>query len=279
MRGRFSPENGTMRYKKITSTSNPLIKGALKGKKSRPRHTLIVEGHHLLEMALASGAGIGRVFFTPGYRLKNEDFLKQVAKHAPELIETSEQVISRLADTETPQGIVAVVTYKTCELHELSLASNPLIVACDGIQDPGNLGTLIRTADAAGADALVVLPGTCDPFMPKAVRATAGSIFNIPVVFAAPEHMAEWLRKRSINLVVADVHASTTIYEADLSRPLAFIFGNEAAGASDYLRRTSEMCVSVPIPGKAESLNVATSAAICLFEAVRQRRGLSRSAG
>lgn len=264
-----------MRYKKITSPSNPLIKEALKEKKSRLPHTLTIEGNHLLEMALASGADVGRVFFTDSYRSKNEDFFRRVSKHATELIETTEQIITRLSDTETPQGIAAIVSYNIHQFQELSLKSNPLIVVCDGIQDPGNLGTLIRTADAAGTDALIILPGTCDPFTPKAVRATAGSVFNIPVLFAEPEQLVEWLRKKSISLVVAEVHASKTIYDADLRKPLAFIFGNEAAGVSDYLKRKSDMRVSIPIPGKAESLNVAASAAISLFEAVRQRRGRS----
>jgi TrmH family RNA methyltransferase len=264
-----------MRYKKITSPSNPLIRELLKEKKEREGNRLIIEGHRVFEMALASGAHIGRVFFTENYRSKNEDFLRQAAKYAPELMETTEQILSRIAETETPQGIVAVVSYKRHVLRELSLTPNPLIVVCDGIQDPGNVGAIIRTADAANADILIILPGTCDPLMPKAVRATAGSIFNIPVVTSGPEQLVEWLRKKSIGIVVAEAHASRTIYDADLRKPVALVFGNEAAGPSDYLKRNSDMDVSIPIPGKAESLNVAASAAISLFEAVRQRRGRS----
>jgi TrmH family RNA methyltransferase len=268
-----------MRYKKITSLSNPLIKEALKAKKTGQRNTLIIEGHRLLEMALASGTEISRVFFTENYRSKNEDFLRHVSARASELIETTEQIISRISETDSPQGIAALMSYKTRALREISLASNPLIALCDGIQDPGNLGTIIRTADAAGADAVIILPGTCDPFMPKTIRATAGSIFNLPVLFAEPEELVGWLRKRSIGLVVADAHASRTVYDADFRKPLAFVFGNEAAGVSEHLRKNSDSLVSIPIRGKAESLNVAASAAICLFEAVRQRRGGSRSNG
>lgn len=262
-----------MRYKKITSTSSPLVKELLKEKKERKGNKLIIEGHRLFEMALASGADIGRVLFTENYRSKNEDFLRQASKYAAELIETTEQILSKIAETETPQGIVAAVSYKRRELGELSLTPNPLIVVCDGIQDPGNVGALIRTADAANADALITLPGTCDPLIPKAVRATAGSIFNIPVVTSGPEQLVEWLRKKSIGIIVAEAHASRTIYDTDLRKPVALIFGNEASGVSDYLKGNSDMDVSIPIPGRAESLNVAASAAISLFEAVRQRRG------
>ena len=262
-----------MRYKKITSPSNPLVREILKEKKERTGNILIIEGRRLIEMALASGAHVDRVFFTDTFKSKNEAFLMQISGKSSGLIETSEHVLSKLADTETPQGIVAEVSHKSRKLQEVSLQGSPLIVVCDGIQDPGNLGTIIRTADAAGADAVVLLPGTCDPFLPKGIRSTAGSIFNLPVLFLKPEALVEWLRKKSISLIVSDVHASGSIFDADMRRPLAFVFGNEAAGVSEYLKGKSDMRVSIPIPGKAESLNVATSAAICLYEAVRQRRG------
>ncbi len=263
------------RYRKITSLSNPLVKEALRIKEGRggERHAILIEGHRLLEMALASDAGIRKIFFTEAYRSGHEGFLGQLPEKAAELIETTEHILSKIADTETPQGIVALVTYKVRSLPELSLQTKPFIVVCDGIKDPGNLGTIIRTADAAGADAVITLPETCDPFMPKAVRASAGSIFNIPVVFLEPEALAEWLRKKSISLIVSDVHASPSIYDTDMKKPLAFVFGNEAFGVSEYLKGRSDMRVRIPIPGKAESLNVAMSAAICLYEAVRQRRG------
>lgn len=265
-----------MRYKKITSTSNPLIREILKEKKERTGNTLIVEGRRLIETALASKAGIGKVFFTDTFQSKNEAFLAELSGRSSELIETSDHVLSRLADTETPQGIVAEVSHKSRKLTGLSLQGIPLIVVCDGIQDPGNLGTIIRTSDAAGADAVILLPGTCDPFLPKGIRATAGSIFNLPVLSSQPEELVEWLRKESISLMVSDVHASVSIFDADMRAPLALVFGNEAAGVSEYLKSRGKMLVKIPIPGKAESLNVGTSAAICLYEAVRQRRGGSR---
>jgi len=268
---RFCLKDRMMRYKKITSTSNPLIREILEGRKKRTGDALIVEGLRLLETALASETRIGKVFFTDTFRSKNEAFLMQMAERSPELIETSDHVLSQLADTETPQGIVAEVFHRSPRLAELSLQRVPLIVVCDGIQDPGNLGTIIRTADAAGADAVVLLSGTCDPFMPKAIRATAGSIFNLPVVSDRPEAVVEWLGKKSIGLIVSDVRAQTSIFDADMRVPLALVFGNEAAGVTEYLKSRGTIRVKIPIPGKAESLNVATSAAICLYEAVRQR--------
>ena len=265
-----------MRYKKITSPSNPLVREIVKEKKERTGDILIVEGRRLIEMALTSGAGMGKVFFTEAFQSKNEAFIMQLSKKSSQLIETSDHVLSKLADTEAPQGIVAEVSHKSRRLRELPLPESPLIVVCDGVRDPGNLGAIIRTADAAGADAVLLLPGTCDPFLPKGIRATAGSIFNLPVLFSEPAALVEWLRRKSIGLVVSDVNASVGIFDADMKKPLAFVFGNEAAGVSEYLKGESDMSVRIPMPGKAESLNVAACAAICLYEAVRQRRGQPR---
>ncbi len=266
-----------MRYKTITSPSNPLVKEAIRvtrGKERRAgaRHAapLLVEGHRFIEMALAAGAAITRVFFTEAYRSKHVGFLERLSEKASELIETTDHVLSRIAETETPQGIAAIASFKVCKIRELSLKSRPLIVVCDGIQDPGNIGTIIRTADAAGVDAVIILPGTCDVFMPKVVRATAGSLFNLPILFSERGALVEWLGEKAVRILVADVRATKTLYEADLKGPLAFVFGNEAGGVSKDMKDAGEL-LRIPILGRAESLNVATSAAVCLYEAIRQR--------
>ncbi len=265
-----------MRYRTITSPSNPVIKEAIsvKERKKRSQNRLLIEGQHLLEMALSSGAEIARVFFTGHYKSKNERFLKNLSKRTFEFIETTEQVLSKLSDTEAPQGIAAIVTYRSYALSELSLKVTPLLVICDGVQDPGNLGTIIRTSDAAGADAVMILHGTCDPFLPKVTRSSAGSIFNLPVIFSESDRLIEWLRERGIGILVTEAHASKTIYETDLRKPLAFVFGNEASGVSKTLKEKGDILLRIPIQGKAESLNVATSAAVCLYEAVRQRKAM-----
>lgn len=262
-----------MIYKKITSLSNLHLKEALKirERKIGHRHDLLIEGPHLVEMALASPADIRKVFFTAGFRSKHAGLFTQLSRTDAELFETTAHVLVRLSDTETPQGIAAIASLKSHGLRELSLHVNPLMVICDSIQDPGNLGTIIRTADAAGADAVVILPGTCDPLLPKVVRATAGSVFTIPLVFAESGVLIQWLKQKAIILFVTDVNASSSLYEADLRKPAAFAFGNEAKGINESLRSEGEMFVKIPILGRAESLNVATSAAICLYEAVRQR--------
>lgn len=266
-----------MRHIKITSLSSPLIKEAIKEKKNRRQNNIFIEGLRLLETAVDSGGEINRVFYTKTFKSENEKFLSQISRKSNDLIETTDNILSRLSDTETPQGIVAIASYMPFQLHELKLKTMPLLVVADGIQDPGNLGTIIRTSDAAGADAVIVLQGTCDVFMPKAIRSTAGSIFNIPVVYSDRDDLIRWLKEKQISLFVTDVIASETVYDLDLSRPLAFVFGNEAHGASEGIKDKADAVLSIPILGRAESLNVASSAAICLYEAVRQRTGKSTS--
>jgi TrmH family RNA methyltransferase len=266
-----------MHYRKITSPSNPQIRKSIEmleaGRKHIPR-TLLIEGPHLIEPALSAGANITCVFFTGSFGETKEGsrILTILSRNVPEIFEVASRILGKIAATKTPQGIVAIGTYTPLSLKELPLVEKPLLILVDGIQDPGNLGTIIRTSDAAGADGVLLLPGTCDPFMAKTVRATAGSIFNIPVVDTDRQDLLEWIREKKIHLAVTAADASKSVFDADLDVPVALVFGNEARGVSEPLRKAADLVVKIPIHGKAESLNVATSAAICLYEAVRQRR-------
>lgn len=266
-----------MGYTRITSVSNPQIRQALeiKNRRSRYKHSaFLIEGPHLIEMALASRARIKKIFFTGTFQTKKEapGLLRNLAEKTGEIFEVADHIIGRLTDTETPQGILAVVSYQPLPIEELHLKGGNVFTVIDGVQDPGNLGTIIRTADAAGAGAVILLPGTSDAFMPKAIRSTAGSIFNIPIVYADTASIISWLGDRKIKLLVTAVDAEKSLYEADLKGPLAMVFGNEAHGTCGTLKKAADLLLNIPIYGKAESLNVATSAAICLYEVVRQRK-------
>ncbi|MBI4685242.1 MAG: RNA methyltransferase [Nitrospirae bacterium] len=298
-----------MQYTAITSPSNPHIKEAIEIKNKRSskhRHAaFIIEGPHLIEIALASGHQIKQVFFTSAFSSKKEGqkLLRQISKRADvipakagiqkpsfqelkttseldshlrgndglELFEVSEHILSKFADTETPQGIIAVASYSQKNLEDIKFKSVPLIAIIDGIQEPGNLGTIIRTSDAAGADAVIILKDTCDPFMPKALRATAGSIFNIPVLQAETDLLLRWLKGKRIKIAITSVYGGNNLFDADLKNSLAFVFGNESQGVSSLMTENAEIVLKIPILGKAESLNVSASAAVCLYEAVRQR--------
>lgn len=262
---------------KISSTSHPLIRETLNIKERRGRHkgtAFFIEGPHLVEMAHASPlADLKHVFFTEEFASSRggRQLLKRLEETAVKIVETSGRVIERLADTETPQGIAAVLSLKTVALDSVPLRTTPLLIICDGIQDPGNIGTIIRASDAAGADAVLLTPGTCDPFMPKAIRASAGSIFTVPVLSAETGELVEFLSDRRIMLYGADVHASRSLYETDFRTPVAIVFGNEAHGIGAVLLKKSRVLFRIPVIGRAESLNVAMAVSVCLYEAARQR--------
>ncbi len=259
---------------KITSSANKHIRDIIQIRETRAkfRHAaFLIEGPHLMEMALNAGVQIKETFATEEF-INAKEHQAILEKITGTVFEVSEQVLRKITDTETPQGIVAVAGYEMGTLDTLSLKTKPFLVVLDAIQDPGNLGTIIRTADAAGADAVMLLPGTCDAFMPKVIRATAGSLFNIPLLYAEPDALVDWLSKKKVQLAVTAVDSGKTVFDADLSNGIAIAFGNEAHGISDHLRKAADLFLNIPIFGKAESLNVATSAAICLYEAVRQRK-------
>lgn len=266
-----------MKYRSITSASNPLIRDSLniikKNRRKRPA-TMLIEGVHLIETALQAGASIERVFFTESLAAREEGqkILDMFRMGKDRVFEVTDRLMDRLSDTETPQGVVAVVSYRPVALEEVKMSARPLVTVLDGLQDPGNLGTIIRTSDAAGADAVVLLPGTCDPFTPKPLRASAGSVFNIPVVETELASLMKWTKKEGLLLVVTARDSAKSLYDADLKRPVALAFGNEAHGVGRELRKAADLAIGIPVYGKAESLNVGSAAAICLYEAVRQRR-------
>jgi len=262
-----------MKYTKITSPSNQHIKGIIqiREKRAKFRHAaFLIEGPHLVEMALNAGVQIKEVFATEAF-IHTKEQQGMIRKITGTVFEVSGQILKKITETETPQGIVAVAEYEPGTLDTLPLKTTPLLVVLDSIQDPGNLGTIIRTADAAGAEAVILLPGSCDAFMSKVIRATAGSIFNVPIIYADHDSLLTWLQEKGIQLCVTAADAENTVFESNLQGPVAIAFGNEAHGISDHLGRAADLSLTIPILGKAESLNVAASAAICLYEAVRQR--------
>ncbi len=265
-----------MRLRRLESPQNPIIRQALKVRDRRPGRrgaAFLVEGPNLVASALEAGAGLGSVFVTEGFRSKRAPraMLNSIARRGGELYEVSEKILRRLAETETPQGIAAVASLRPASLEEIR-PDGPIVVL-DAVQDPGNVGTIIRTSDAAGASAVVVLGGTCDPFMPKALRASAGSIFNIPLVYAARKELPGELRRRGIGMVVTASDAETSVFDAELRGPLAIVFGNEARGVGRELREAADIEIRIPVRGGAESLNVASSAAVCLYEVLRRKKG------
>ncbi|MDX9714635.1 MAG: RNA methyltransferase [Dissulfurispiraceae bacterium] len=263
-----------MKTLKITSISNPIIKAVVKLRERPSREGgFLIEGPHLLQSALLSDQRIHNIFFTSAFSKKSEGrrLLKKAEADNVRLIEVDEALISKISDAVTSQGVAAVVDMPAISLAGITLSALPLIVVCDGLQDPGNLGTIIRTADAAGADAVVLLSGCCNPYNPKSVRSTAGSIFNIQVVSSSVSEFIDYALSGGISICCSSARGSMSVFEADLLKPLAMVFGSEAHGIDESIVSAAGFSVAIPMQGGTESLNVASSAAVCLYEAVRQR--------
>jgi len=259
----------------ITSVQNPRVKAVRKlhEPKWRKREGLfLLEGTALVEEAARSKWPLEAVFAT-GDWLKRHDLDGMIVE------EVSDPVLSALSTLESPEGVVATARLPgDAPLPDVQHGS--LWVVADAIQDPGNLGAIIRSADAAGADAILCGPGTADPFGPKAVRASMGSVLHLPIVSVPDLDAAHETARHAdprhggMRWIALAPRAGKSLYEADLCGPIALWLGNEAAGlSSDALGQADEV-VTVPMPGRAESLNAAASAAVVLFEAVRQRMRL-----
>jgi TrmH family RNA methyltransferase len=183
----------------------------------------------------------------------------------------SPAVLAKVAFGERSDGVVAVVAAPQLDLADLVPTDEPLVVVLEGVEKPGNLGAVLRTADGAGATAVIAADPLTDPFNPNAIRASLGTIFALPVVAATTTDTIAWLERRGIRAVAAIVDAVTPWTAADLTGPLAIVLGNEATGLSPAWHDAGMTAISIPMRGIADSLNVSTAAAIVLYEAVRQR--------
>lgn len=239
----------------------------------------MVEGAELLSAALAAGIPIESVYVAPEGRANPTvaAVVDQVFATGVRVFDLAPGVIERVADTVTPQPVLAVVGFAPAGLDEVRDKS--MVVVCVDVRDPGNAGTMIRTADAAGVGALVCCDGTVDPTNPKTVRSSAGSIFQVPVVAGgAPDAVLGALRSWGFTLVGTEARGGANYAAFDWTQKVAVVFGNESSGLEPSLVDTLDATVSIPMAGRAESLNVSVSAAVVCFEALRQRQGVEAGA-
>ncbi|WP_434811802.1 TrmH family RNA methyltransferase [Microbacterium sp. bgisy189] len=214
------------------------------------------------------------LFATPSAMEKHQDVRDAARDAGQEVVFTTEAVLDAMADTVTPQGIVAVARQSPTAAKDVFAESPRLIVICEEVRDPGNLGTIIRAADAAGADAVVLTGRTVDPYNPKVVRATTGSLFHLPIVVGADlAETVDRARKTGLRVIAADVGGDDFLaHRAVLAEPTAWLFGNEARGLDDEALARVDLSLRLPIYGAAESLNLATAASVCLYESAFAQR-------
>jgi RNA methyltransferase, TrmH family len=260
----------------ITSRANPRIAAvvALRDRRERDRQGLtVVDGAREIRRALDAGADVVEVYVCEP-RLAGPDAraaLDAIERRALIATTVSEPVFQRIAFGERAEGLLAVVRIPDLDLGRLVLSDDPLIVVIEGVEKPGNVGAILRSADGAGVDALIVSSPRTDPFNPNAIRASAGTIFSVPIAVASSEATLDWLRDRGIRPVAARVGAAMPYAEADLRGPLAIVLGTEADGLSAVWTDDAVESVGIPMRGVADSLNVSVSAAVLLYEARRQR--------
>jgi RNA methyltransferase, TrmH family len=246
---------------------------ALKTRRGREKHGLfVVEGVRVVEDLLASGFDLefAVVSTTLGDNQRGSALRAQLAG-ATSLREVDDHTLTRVTDTETPQGVIAVARIKQRTLADVTLPDAALVLVLDAVQDPGNLGTLVRSADAFGAQAVVALPGTVDFWGSKVIRSTAGSAFRVPLINAAEAEVWSWLAKSDVAICGADM-GGAPIDRLQVQGRVALVVGNEGGGLRESTRVQLTQLVSIPMRGDAESLNVAVAAGILLYEFSRRRR-------
>lgn len=259
----------------ITSTRNRRVLSASRLKKRgiREKHQrFLVEGAQATAEGLAAGA-VETVFHVEGSTGRVPEVVATAQEAGLEVLEVSDSVMAQLTSAVTPQGLVAIARFLDTPEDQLPEDGGVIPILCS-VRDPGNAGTILRSADAAGASAVAFSKDSVDVYNPKTVRASAGSLFHLPVVRDADAaSLVRRLKESGAQVLAADARGDMTMYEADLTRPTALLLGNEAWGLRDEMRELADASVRVPIQGKAESLNLAAAAALLLFESARQRRG------
>jgi RNA methyltransferase, TrmH family len=259
----------------ITSLTNPRVKAAVRLRDRRARELTgltIVDGAREILRALDAGVRVETAFLAEDLvRTPDAHEVADRLRHRPATMAVSPTVLAKVAYGERSDGIVAIVETPHIGLDDLVLADDPLMVVVEGVEKPGNLGAVLRTADGAGAHAVIAADPRTDPFNPNAIRASLGTIFTLPVVAATATETIAWLTDRGIRPVAAIVDAPTEYAAADLRGPLAIVLGSETAGLTAAWRDPRVTPISIPMRGIADSLNVSIAAAIVLYEAVRQR--------
>lgn len=265
----------------ITSPQNPRVKAliALRERKERQRTGLfVVEGHDEIALVLRAGGPITALYTCPALHRDpaRADLVRRAADSGAEITELGEAAFAKAAYRENPDGFLATFRAPPADLAHLAPPPPALILICEAVEKPGNLGAMLRTADAAGVGAVIA----CDPLTdwgnPNVVRASKGALFSVPTAAASSAETIRWLRERGIQIVVTTPAATRPYTDHDLRGPVAIAVGAEDEGLSDVWLAAAESAVVIPMFGAVNSLNVATSAALLVYEAVRQRGGTGR---
>ena len=255
----------------ITSTQNQRIKHLLllqqKSAQRRADGLFVVEGRREVEHCLSAGFTLRTAFVC-----EEIDEAPLSLPQDVEVVPVSRNVYERIAYRGGTEGIVAVVEVRKAELNDLKLSSSPLIVVLESVEKPGNLGAVLRSADAAGADAVIVCDPLTDLYNPNLIRSAVGALFTVPCVACSTEECISFFKEKGIQILTAQLQDSKLYYDTPMTGPTAIVMGTEATGLTDQWRKAADAHIRIPMLGQLDSLNVSVSAAILLYEAVRQRQ-------
>jgi len=257
----------------ITSSANDKLKAVRRLARRRDRDVFVAEGHRQLRRALAAGVGVRAVYAAPELFLgdADADLVALADRRGADVIQVGATAFRSISAGRRPDGLLAVVERWPTELGTLPMNGSPLLLVAQGVERPGNLGTILRTACSSGATGLLACDAATDVFHPDAVRGAVGTLFHLPVAGCRTDEALPWLREHRLGIVVATPSGARPFWEADLSGPVALVVGSERHGVSPAWTDAADETVAIPMPGPSDSLNVAVAAGIVLFEAVRQR--------
>jgi len=263
----------------ITSPQNAKIKQAagLRDRKARQSEGLFAaEGAREIERALGSDFQLHELFVAEDMFSEGAKDVVRAVSGQPggeaKLIGVSAAAFSKLAMRESSDGLYAVFKSKRRTLQDIELSAHPLFLVCEGVEKPGNLGALLRSADGAGADALIVIgSSSVDSYNPNVIRASLGTIFTVPVIEAELDELGAFFQRHEINVFAASPDAEKCYFEVDMRGPTALVLGSEASGLSPFWRKQGSLLTKIPMMGIADSLNVSVAGALMLYEARRQR--------
>ena len=262
----------------ITSLTNPRVKSVVRLRQRTHRDAagrLLIEGYREILRATEVGHPIETLFTCPPLFLgvNNEALIARCAAAGAELVTCSRPVFEKMAYRDRPDGLIAIAPLLNRRLESLTPPDDAFVVVAESIEKPGNLGTILRSCDAAGVDAMLVCDRCTDLGNPNVVRASVGTLFTVPVVETGTPEALDWLATRNIAILAATPHADALYTETDMTGPVAIVIGAEQTGLSDRWMAAATHRVRIPMLGRADSLNVATATTILLYEVVRQRRG------
>lgn len=260
----------------LTSLQNPRVKSLVKLRDRRHRDSigsLLIEGYHEISLAFESGWPLSEIYLCPPLIREGEmEFLQKLSTTDVKIFEVSSQIMEKIAYRQNPDAWIAIAPAPSLQIENLNLPDSPLVIVVEAVEKPGNLGAILRSADAVGANAVILCDARTDLCNPNVVRASKGTLFTVPLAQAESLETRRWLRERRVRTVAATPAATLSPWDTDFKGGVAIVVGTEKEGLSREWLDEADIRVSIPMTGKVNSLNVSQAATLLMYEVLRQKR-------